>query len=125
MLLVSHLAEENAEARMHLRSTTSQDPGSWDVAIVGTGIGGATLGHALAMKGLRVLFLEKGRREVKPVCSGSQDPEVRLSEGFWPGALPFDLDGKTTLLEGMRGCAVGGSTRVYGALLERMEEHDF
>lgn len=33
----------------------------WDVIIVGTGIGGATLGYALAKAGKKVLFCEKGR----------------------------------------------------------------
>ena len=33
----------------------------WDVIVVGTGIGGATLGYALAKAGKRVLFCEKGR----------------------------------------------------------------
>ena len=32
----------------------------WDVIVIGTGMGGATLGHALAQAGRRVLFVEKG-----------------------------------------------------------------
>ena len=32
----------------------------WDVIIVGTGMGGATVGHELAKMGRKVLFLEKG-----------------------------------------------------------------
>lgn len=34
---------------------------TWDVVIVGTGMGGATLGYALAKAGLSVLFCERGR----------------------------------------------------------------
>ena len=34
---------------------------AWDVVVVGTGMGGATLGYALARAGKRVLFCEKGR----------------------------------------------------------------
>src|SRR5579862_3109429 len=34
----------------------------WDVIIIGTGIGGATVGRSLALAGLSVLFLEKGGR---------------------------------------------------------------
>jgi flavin-dependent dehydrogenase len=33
---------------------------SWDVVVVGTGIGGSTVGYAVAQRGLKVLFLEKG-----------------------------------------------------------------
>jgi glycine/D-amino acid oxidase-like deaminating enzyme len=32
----------------------------WDVVVVGTGMGGATIGHALVERGHRVLFLECG-----------------------------------------------------------------
>ena len=35
----------------------------WDCVIVGTGVGGASLGHALARAGQKVLFLEKGRAD--------------------------------------------------------------
>jgi 2-polyprenyl-6-methoxyphenol hydroxylase-like FAD-dependent oxidoreductase len=31
----------------------------WDVAVVGTGMGGATLGHDLAKAGLSVLFRKR------------------------------------------------------------------
>ena len=33
----------------------------WDFLVIGTGIGGATLGHALSKAGGKLLFLEKGR----------------------------------------------------------------
>ena len=33
----------------------------WDAVIVGTGMGGATLGYALAKSGKKVLFCEKGK----------------------------------------------------------------
>lgn len=39
----------------------SPDDREWDVVVVGTGMGGATLGHALSKAGWRVLFCEKGR----------------------------------------------------------------
>ena len=38
----------------------------WDVIIVGTGMGGATAGHALARQGLKVLFVDKGRSPAAP-----------------------------------------------------------
>src|SRR5665213_4630598 len=35
--------------------------GRWDCLVVGTGVGGATLGSVLANAGWKVLFVEKGR----------------------------------------------------------------
>ncbi len=35
---------------------------SWDVVVMGTGMGGGTLGRALAEAGKRVLFIEKALR---------------------------------------------------------------
>ena len=34
---------------------------TWDVIVVGTGMGGGMLGYSLARAGRRVLFVEKGR----------------------------------------------------------------
>src|SRR6185437_564936 len=42
-------------------TTASVPRDGWDAIVVGTGIGGATLGHALASAGWRVLFCEKGK----------------------------------------------------------------
>src|SRR3990170_1091994 len=33
----------------------------WDAVVIGTGIGGATVGYELAKAGHRVLFVERGR----------------------------------------------------------------
>src|SRR4051812_24120632 len=41
----------------HGRMTNDQH---FDVAVIGTGAGGGTLGHRLAMSGKRVLWLERG-----------------------------------------------------------------
>ena len=39
----------------------------WDTIVVGTGIGGATIGHALARAGREVLFCEAGDRGETPL----------------------------------------------------------
>jgi choline dehydrogenase-like flavoprotein len=99
----------------------------WDVVIVGTGMGGATLGHAIVQSGLRVLFLEKGTA----VGSGSSPnnavaPEERLSLGWWPYPITRSYaDGRRERLFASIGCAMGGSTIHYAAALERMERSDF
>ena len=52
----------------------------WDAIIVGTGMGGATLGLALAKKGKRVLFCEKGRSSLfgRPALRGAYPEELIL-----------------------------------------------
>jgi len=45
------------------------DHGEWDVVVIGTGMGGATLGRALADRGHRVLFVERGR-DLRPSAEG-------------------------------------------------------
>ncbi|MBV9723586.1 MAG: NAD(P)-binding protein, partial [Gammaproteobacteria bacterium] len=55
----------------------------WDVAVIGTGIGGATVGWELASRGVSVLFVEKGtwiRGSGAPQELNS--PEARLAQGW-------------------------------------------
>src|SRR5450755_484099 len=94
----------------------------WDVAIVGTGVGGATLGYVLAKAGLSVLFLEKGT-VVKPETqqSDAATPTERMEQGWWPYPVTqCSSDGRRERFFAPVGCAVGGSSIHYGAALERM-----
>lgn len=99
----------------------------WDVAIVGTGVGGATLGYVLAKAGLSVLFLEKGT-VVKPETqqSDAATPTERMEQGWWPHPVTqCSPDGRRERFFAPVGCAVGGSSIHYGAALERMAPSDF
>jgi choline dehydrogenase-like flavoprotein len=99
----------------------------WDVAIIGTGIGGATLGQALAKTGLSVLFLEKGT-VVAPETKQTDAviPAERITQGWWPHPLTQRYpDGRGERFFAAVGCAVGGSSIHYGAALERMAPSDF
>lgn len=99
----------------------------WDVIVVGTGMGGATIGYALAQKGLSVLFLEKGG----DVATGQSletatSPESRIQQGWWPQPLSqLKRDGKYNQIYASIGCGLGGSSMHYAAALERMEPSDF
>lgn len=105
----------------------------WDVVVVGTGMGGATVGHALALQGHSVLFLEKGEqlhkvpeaKSTAPTFDGREDPESRLKRGHWP----FPINGVTShgAVEffAPMGCGTGGSTTLYAAQLERFRPEDF
>lgn len=106
----------------------------WDVIVVGTGMGGSTVGYALAQRGLRVLFLEKGlflqrsanRDDCPRGTEEDQRPAARLRRGCWP--LP--IQGKTSADGNLEffpplGCGSGGSTNLYAAQLERLAPCDF
>jgi len=117
---------------------------AWDVAVIGTGMGGAATGYELARLGRRVLFIEKGRflhgqprnldsGGLQPVedlrrqlaNAADESPEARLGAGRWPQRL----QGKTSFGEieffAPLGCGSGGSTSLYAAALERFSPADF
>jgi choline dehydrogenase-like flavoprotein len=100
---------------------------TWDVIVVGSGIGGATVAYALARSGLDVLVLEKGRRvAAAPYQEASSAPEVRMKRGWWPVPLSErKSDGTYGSFFAPVGCAVGGSSIHYGAALERLAATDF
>ena len=105
----------------------------WDAVVVGAGMGGSTAGYALARRGWRVLFLEKGPFLLRESDRGSgripddpdESPEARLARAHWP--LP--LQGRTSFGElgffAPLGCGTGGSTSLYAAQLERLHPADF
>jgi choline dehydrogenase-like flavoprotein len=104
----------------------------WDVIVVGTGMGGSTVGYELARRGRRVLFLEKGK--LLHTSTGSStaartdppsDPEeIRLRTGQWPLPLRGETSfGKVEFFAPL-GCGSGGSTALFGAQLERFAPAD-
>ena len=101
---------------------------TWDVIVIGTGIGGGTAGRALAEAGLKTLFVEKGpaghRAEQTPLSHDMFVPEARQTRGFWPGQLIAREDGRESRFFGPLGAGVGGSSVFYAATLERPEPHD-
>ena len=100
----------------------------WDVLVIGTGMGGGTLGRALAEGGMRVLFLEMGqaghRREETPLDLGLADPVARRVRGLWPEPLHATVDGSEAVFHAALGSGPGGSSVFYAATLERPEPHD-
>ena len=97
----------------------------WDVIVVGTGMGGATVGFRLATQGFRVLFIEKGPRNVEAVDFQVESPDQRLIGGYWPERITARIDNGTEEMFPPLGCAAGGSTLIYSAALERFERLDF
>jgi len=99
----------------------------WDVIVIGSGIGGATVARCIAQQGLEVLVLEKGRRVSAAIDQAEQTtPGERMARGWWPNPVSQKKpDGSSTRFYAAVGCAVGGSSIHYAAALERMAASDF
>jgi len=113
----------------------------WDVIIVGTGVGGATLGYALARAGKRVLFCEKGRSHLggDGAITGSYAeqhfdrpsvprPEHRSALAragrFWDQVTDRSGPKPRTFIPFI-GAGTGGSSALYGMAMERFFPEDF
>ena len=112
-------------------ATTAVDAATaktWDVIVIGTGMGGGSAGRALAEAGLSVLFVEKGpagyRAERNHLLSESPDPVARQVRGCWPGQVAARINGMESRFFAPIGSGVGGSSVFYAATLERPEPHD-
>jgi len=101
---------------------------TWDVIVVGTGIGGGTIGRALSEAGLSVLFLEKGRKgfkaEQQTLSYDLSDPTAREVRGYWPKPFQAMVNGTPLEFFGPLGSGVGGSSSFYAAAFEQPERHD-
>ncbi len=101
---------------------------TWDVIVIGTGIGGGTIGRRLAEQGLSVLFVEAGphgpRGEQTPLNAEMADPVARHVRGFLSTQIKAEVNGRATEFFGPLGAGVGGSSVFYAATLERPERHD-
>lgn len=93
-----------------------------DILIIGSGMGGATVAHALAGSGAQVTILERGDRipaEAQNWSVGAVfvDGRYRTTERWEDAAGRLYSPGITY--------AVGGNTKVYGASLPRFRPGDF
>ena len=115
---------------------------TWDVIVVGTGMGGGMLGYSLAKSGRRVLFVEKGRSTLpgtpgtirssiaevaEPLACRSEETyyEVLARAGRSTDEVE-DISGRRPqrYLPGI-GSGTGGSTSLYGMVCERLFIRDF
>jgi choline dehydrogenase-like flavoprotein len=114
----------------------------WDVIVCGTGMGGGTLGYCLARAGRRVLFVEKGRSFLDPqapayrgitaeeVNNFSSLPDAKRDEVLSLAGRSIDQieDHSAARARHYRadvGCGTGGSSALYGMVLERLYPADF
>jgi choline dehydrogenase-like flavoprotein len=90
--------------------------------VIGSGIGGATVAHALAERGVDVLVLERGERLPREPQNWSPRA-VFLERRYKPQERWLDGSGRS-FAPGVH-YVVGGNSKVYGASLPRFREHDF
>lgn len=108
----------------------------WDYIIVGTGMGGGPLGLKLAQAGFSVLFIEKGLSPKSRFALKGDFAETfslentnaaeRLARGGRFNEVIYDVTKKKAkILRPFLGSGVGGSSALYGMVLERFNPSDF
>jgi choline dehydrogenase-like flavoprotein len=94
----------------------------YDVIIIGSGPGGASVAHRLAPTGARILLLERG--EYLPRSRANWDAQTVFVDGAYQAAeLWYGRDGRS-FHPGLH-YFVGGNSKVYGAALLRLRQKDF
>ena len=94
----------------------------YDIAIIGSGMGGGTLAYALGHSGLRVALLERGG--FLPRERENWDAGAVFGKGRYKADETW-LDGAGNEFHPAMHYFVGGSTKVYGAALMRLRKEDF
>ena len=96
--------------------------GAFDIVIIGSGVGGGSVAHALAHTGARIGILERGPR--LPREDRNWDPEeVYANEAYKSDERWFDGRGRS--FRPGQFYYVGGHTRVFGASMFRFRRADF
>jgi choline dehydrogenase-like flavoprotein len=94
----------------------------YDVIVVGSGPGGASLAQRLAPTGKRILILERG--DYLPRSEQNWDPKAVFVDGAYQADETWrDREGKA--FKPALHYYVGGNSKVYGAALLRLREADF
>ncbi|MGD1850333.1 MAG: GMC oxidoreductase [Cyanophyceae cyanobacterium] len=94
----------------------------YDVIIVGTGAGGGTLAQKLAPSGKKILLLERGDRMALD-NQNVANVDVCKKERYHAPEQWYDQAGEP--FSPQTNYAVGGNTKIYGAVLMRMRSRDF
>ncbi len=95
---------------------------TYDVVIVGSGAGGASLAQRLAPTGKRILILERG--EHLPREADNWDPKAVFIENRYRAREQW-YDRRNRPFRPNTHYWVGGNTSFYGAALMRLREGDF
>jgi len=94
----------------------------YDLIVIGSGPGGASLAHRLAPTGKRILLLERG--DYLPRSRANWDSQTVFVDGAYQAKETwYGSDGRS-FHPGLH-YYVGGNSKVYGAALFRLRERDF
>lgn len=94
----------------------------YDIIIVGTGAGGGTLAAKLAATGKKILILERGN--FMPLEEQNRsNVDIFKRERYHAPEQWYDKAGEP--FSPQMNYAIGGNTKIYGAVLTRFREQDF
>jgi choline dehydrogenase-like flavoprotein len=94
----------------------------YDVIVIGSGPGGASLAQRLAPSGKRILLLERG--DYLPRSRANWDSQTVFVDGAYQTTETWYGKDGSAFHPGLH-YYVGGNSKVYGAALFRMRERDF
>lgn len=94
----------------------------YDVIVIGSGPGGASLAHRLAPTGKRILLLERG--DYLPRSRANWDAQTVFVDGAYQAKETWFDNAGREFHPGLH-YFVGGNSKVYGAALLRLRERDF
>lgn len=94
----------------------------YDLIVIGSGPGGASLVHRLAPTGKRILLIERG--DYLPRSPANWDSKTVFVDGAYQAAETWYGKNGEAFHPGLH-YYVGGNSKVYGAALFRMRERDF
>ena len=94
----------------------------YDVIVIGSGPGGASLAHRLAPTGKRILLLERG--DYLPRTPANWDSQTVFVDGAYQASETWYGKNGESFHPGLH-YYVGGNSKVYGAALLRLRERDF
>jgi choline dehydrogenase-like flavoprotein len=94
----------------------------YDIIVIGSGPGGASLAHSVAATGKRVLMLERG--DYLPRSRDNWDSKVVFVDGRYQAAETWYDKNGDAFHPGLH-YYVGGNSKMFGAALFRLREQDF
>jgi choline dehydrogenase-like flavoprotein len=94
----------------------------YDIIVIGSGPGGASLAHKLAPTGKKILLLERG--DYLPRSQKNWDSQTVFVDGEYQAKENW-YDSKGNIFHPGLHYFVGGNSKVYGAALFRLRERDF